>query len=412
MRRERCTTRPDPIPASLVGDSEVRLRREMSRVAGLLYASGGLLVLVALDDRADSPVGVALVAICAIVFGLGLWWVGERVPLPTWVHAFTSTLGIAVVSAVVLLGGEATAAPYGIFFVYVAAFSFYYQPVPWAVAEVVLASVCYAAALAALDVPGGRGLWVLVMGASITAGALIGRLGQRQRSRITAMAAYDVARATMLRIVSHDLRGPLGTIIGSADTLLHQVQTLSAKEIRDLARAQQRQARKLLELVDEVLAAERVQAGRLSLERHPTELRSLVEGVVDASGGARGRVQVTGGPLVAPVDPALLPRAIENLVANALRHAADQVRVDIVGDPVDGVRIRVSDDGAGIPDELLGSVFEPFVQGSQDGGTTGLGLYLARAIVHAHGGELSAANGNVNGNDRGAHFTITLPPTP
>lgn len=411
MARDRETPRPSPAPPSVLDDAEKRLRREMTRVAGALYASGGLLVLIALatrlGERVDSPVGVASVAISSIVIGIGLWLVGERVPLPASVHAITSASGTVVVSVIIVFGGEATAALFGIFYVYVGAFSFYYLPMSWAIGEVAIAGAGYAVALRAVDLPGALGVWTIIVGASITAGALIGRLGQRQRRRAASLAAYDVARATMLRIVSHDLRGPLATIIGSANTLLQRLPQLSPAAVSDLVRAQQRQAEKLLQLVEDVLATERVAAGSLRLDRDDTELRTLVDGVVGTFGEQSERVVVTGGPVMGEVDPPLLQRAIENLIGNALRHSGGRIRVDVADGDGDRIQITVSDRGDGIPEELLGSVFDPFVQSREDGGTAGLGLSLTRALVRAHGGDVTATNQS----EGGAAFTITLPGT-
>lgn len=408
MPRDRGKSQSTRPSSSLLDEVDQRLRREMTRVAGALYASGGVLVLaalMALGDRVGSQTGVALVAVASIVFGVGLFLVGERFPLPPPVHVLTSALGTAVVSVIVALGGEPTAALFGIFYVYVAAFSFYYLPMGWAVGEVALAGVGYAVALDVVDLSGAAGVWVLVMGASITAGALIGRLGQHQRSLAASLAAYDVARATMLQIVSHDLRAPLGTIVGAADTLLQRLPQLSPAAVEDLVRAQQRQAQMLLDLVDDVLATERVASGRLRLDPHEVELRTLVDNVVGTFGEDGERVSVTGGPVAVEADPTLLQRAIENLIGNALRHSDGRVQVDIVTDTGDGIEIHVSDHGTGIPDELLGSVFEPFVQSSEGGGTAGLGLSLTRALVRAHGGEVTATNRE----DGGARFTINLP---
>lgn len=399
------------MPRALVDEAEQRLRREMTRVAGTLYASGGLLVLLALVTRLggviDSPAGVATVAASAIVFGAGLWLVGERLAVPAPAHVVTSAAGTVVVSVIIVFGGEATAALFGIFYVYVAAFSFYYLPMSWALGEVAVAGVGYGIALGLVGLPGAVGVWVIMLGASITAGALIGRLGQQQRSRAASLAAYDAARATILRLVSHDLRGPLGTIVGSTTTLLERLEQLPQAAVRELVGAQQRQAEHLLQLVDDVLATERVAAGRLRLDRADTELRALVDDIVGNLGDEAERVVVTGGPVTAEVDPALLQRAIENLVANALRHSSGRIRVDLGDDDGGRIRITVSDGGDGIPEELLGSVFDAFVQHDEDGGTAGLGLSLTRALVRAHDGEVTAANQQ----EGGAEFTITLPPT-
>ena len=108
-------------------------------------------------------------------------------------------------------------------------------------------------------------------------------------------------------------------------------------------------------------------------------------------------------------DPDRIVQVIGNLVANALRHTPDGGRIVLSSDRVgERVRLSVTDSGPGIPPEDLPYIFDRFYRGDKartDNGASGLGLAIARSLVEAHGGQLTAANDPAGG----ARFTIALP---
>lgn len=120
----------------------------------------------------------------------------------------------------------------------------------------------------------------------------------------------------------------------------------------------------------------------------PTDLAALLRGCAAELDESGTRIIVESPERVVMLDPALLRRALDNLVQNALRHAPAGGQVRIVAELADGrLRIRVRDDGEGVPEALRGQLFEPFVSGHADG--TGLGLAIAREMAQTQGGSLA-----------------------
>lgn len=218
-----------------------------------------------------------------------------------------------------------------------------------------------------------------------------------------------------LAAVSHDLRTPLGAILGWTtllrgrpdDAALHR----RAVEIID------RQARTQLRLVDDLLDVTRIGADRLEVDRVPFELSTVVEAALDTlrpTADAR-RVELTlelpGDPIVVRGEAGRVEQVVWNLVANAIKFSPDGARVAVRLER-DGTlaRLTVDDRGRGIAADLLPRIFEPFQQDG-DGesrrlGGLGLGLTIASRIVAALGGTIRAHS---DGRDRGARFVVELP---
>jgi signal transduction histidine kinase len=178
--------------------------------------------------------------------------------------------------------------------------------------------------------------------------------------------------------------------------------------------------RRLVRLADDLLELARWEGGRLRVDVQDMDLDELVRGTLDEwAPEARRRgislqVRLPVGPLALQGDPIRLTQALGNLIENALKYAgaAGWVRVD-VGPPLFGsYELAVTDSGPGIPLEVLPRVFERYfrVEGRVGGGPggMGLGLAIARAIVLAHGGELTAESPRGGG----ARFVLRLPVPP
>jgi signal transduction histidine kinase len=234
--------------------------------------------------------------------------------------------------------------------------------------------------------------------------------GDGARDAAAVQRVYDEFLATL----SHELRGPLGVIIGWVDILrsdrLSAVERARALEIVD------RNARLQARLIEDLVEASRVAGDRVRLELGPVAAVELVLGVVEA---LRPLAAQQGIELVATADPAFtlrgdglrLGQVVHNVVGNALRYtpAGGRVTVSLTRDPQHATFV-VADTGQGIEPALLPRVFDRFRQGTRVkvGGTRGLGLglYIARHLVALHGGTIAAASA---GKDQGARFTITLP---
>jgi PAS domain S-box-containing protein len=225
----------------------------------------------------------------------------------------------------------------------------------------------------------------------------------------------DEMKNTFLTAVSHDLRTPLATILGNAITLEHADElALTDEERADMLRSLAAKARRLTELITDLLDMDRLSRGAFEPRLAPEELAGLIERVTrEADLPGRHRVELDLRPVVAMVDRSMIERVVENLLVNAAKHtpadAAIEVRLRSVGE---GAEIVVEDDGPGVPVELRDSLFQPFERGpsaNPHSPGVGLGLSLVARFAELHGGRAWVDDG-VSG---GAAFHVLLaPPEP
>src|SRR5262249_27440557 len=222
------------------------------------------------------------------------------------------------------------------------------------------------------------------------------------REMVSAKTATETERVrnTLLASVSHDFRTPLSSILGAATSLIDYGDKLDAAAKKDLLGQIKTEAEDLDEMVRNLLAITRIDAGALELRRDWVDLRETADRVVNVTRrhGARQRIDVRlpqDLPLV-QADATLIEQAIGNVVGNGVAHppAASHVVLDATV-ATDVVTLRVTDDGPGIPQDRISRIFEKFVKGEemrQADGTqgTGLGLAIARGIMEAHGGSIAA----------------------
>ena len=239
---------------------------------------------------------------------------------------------------------------------------------------------------------------------------------------ISAAQALEQLREGFVATVSHELRTPLALIRGYAETLLHL--ELEPDQHRAYIERIDEASGRLASLVDQVLDVTHLQADPLILDRSTTSFASLiarVRGDFAIAGGAE-RLVVDAAPDLPPieVDIARAGQILGNLIGNALKYAPDETPV-VVGAAVDGdwLVVTVDDEGVGVPAEDRSLVTEPFhrawnVRESRIPGT-GLGLFICRRLVEAHGGALALAD-RPDGR-AGTRVSFTLPlsrtkPTP
>ncbi len=214
---------------------------------------------------------------------------------------------------------------------------------------------------------------------------------EREREAASRLRALDEMKNTFLEAVSHDLRTPLTSILGSAITLEQSGLRLEHNEALDLVGRIASNARKLERLLSDLLNLDRLQRGIVTPQRRPTDVGALARLACAQTEllGDRG-VELQIEPAIVNVDAAKVERIVENLLVNAARHtpldAQLWVRVRPEGD---GVLIVVEDDGPGIPPEQRAAVFEPFRQlpGAADHSPgVGIGLSLVARFAELHGG--------------------------
>ena len=216
-------------------------------------------------------------------------------------------------------------------------------------------------------------------------------------------------RADFLRLVSHELRAPLASIKGSAGTVLEAAPAASRAEMIEFFRLIDGQANHMRGLVANLLDAGSIEAGTLTVAPEPTNVASLVDlaRTTFLSGGSRHPllVELPPGLPLAMADRERIVQVLNNLFANAARHAPEPSPIRVEAAP-DGthVAISVSDEGSGIPPEELPRLFRKARPGVRGG--TGLGLAISKGLVEAHGGRIRAESA---GPGLGARFTFTLP---
>jgi signal transduction histidine kinase len=216
---------------------------------------------------------------------------------------------------------------------------------------------------------------------------------RREREATQRLRALDEMKNTFLEAVSHDLRTPLTSILGSALTLEQTGHDLSRSDAADLVDRIAANARKLERLLGDLLDLDRLQRGIVTPQRRSTEIAELVRRSVADVDIPDGRsIDVEVEPATVAVDAAKVERIIENLVSNALRHTPSAAKVWVRAAARDGgLELVVEDDGPGIPDELREAIFEPFRQapGSSTAAHSpgvGIGLSLVRRFAELHGG--------------------------
>lgn len=216
---------------------------------------------------------------------------------------------------------------------------------------------------------------------------------------------------------SHELRSPLTSVQGFAELLMLEREKMSPKQVETVEIILDN-CRHLGRLLNDLLDIARADAGRLALQRQPTEVAPLVAEVVRTM---RAQTDSADQTLTERIEPGLPPIDVEpgrirqilvNLVTNAHEYSPERASVEVSAQRAGNeVEITVSDNGPGIPETQLAHIFERFVRGdaglTQRVGGTGLGLAISKSLVELHGGTIRAES-TVG---RGSAFSFRLPVT-
>jgi len=213
----------------------------------------------------------------------------------------------------------------------------------------------------------------------------------REREATQRLRALDEMKNTFLEAVSHDLRTPLTSILGSAVTLEQAGLDLPREDAVDLLQRIASNARKLERLLSDLLDLDRLQRGIITPQRRRTDVGALVREAVQEFEQLGGReVLFDSPPLPGDVDPPKVERIVENLLSNASRHTPNDGRIWArVERTDDGILLTVEDEGDGVPDDLKDAIFEPFRQAPGPAAASpgvGVGLSLVARFAELHGG--------------------------
>jgi signal transduction histidine kinase len=229
---------------------------------------------------------------------------------------------------------------------------------------------------------------------------------------ITEHLRVEEFRRDYIHTISHDLRTPLSVIDGYAQLLLQLQPPASAQSQRRSFEAIARAARRMNVMIQDLVDSAREEAGDIELDRAPVPLRAFLLSLLEQSGGAldtdRVRLETPPDLPYVDADAARLERILLNLLSNALKYSPADAPVVVAAAPHgDEIVISVADQGTGIDPEDVPRVFERYFRarsGRRSGGV-GLGLYIARTLVEAHGGRIWVDSEP----GVGSTFSFTLP---
>ncbi len=248
------------------------------------------------------------------------------------------------------------------------------------------------------------------------------RTEELQKAKEAAEEA-SVAKSAFLANISHELRTPMHAILSFSEFGLKKLGVVREEKIRHYFSTIKESGANLLELLNELLDMSKLDAGKMTYDMRLGDLLDAVEAVVLELRGLAQKKEQRVDVLPTTVDTTgvfddfRMKQVVRNLLSNAIKFTGKGKRIelrfgegqiDVGGRLADSLEVAVIDEGPGIPEEELQSIFDPFSQSRRTdtgAGGTGLGLPISREILKAHAGSLTVANRP----DGGAIFTFAIP---
>jgi signal transduction histidine kinase len=369
--------------------------------------------------RDRTPVYVLLSL--AFITGVGVYRFPWRRFHPNW-FLIIGVLATSMTSILIAYSGGRASIFYPIFFFIIVASGTYYSAVPLAIITVIVSvgSVSY---LVYQDPGGVDRLRSAFEIPTYFVTAFLCHLIYRHLEQSVARAAHAEAESAVAEMreqfvdeASHELRTPLTSLLVAGEFLARG--NLTPIQHDRYVGYVQASARRLKQLVDDLLTLARIERGRMQLERELVSLPDLISDAVQAVSppGDEDRFNVRIGSEIptVEVDRGRMREIFSNLLGNALKYSPEGSPIDVVCQNGAGrIVISVTDRGIGIPRQSLPHVFDRFYRAPNIRDLTasgsGLGLTITRELVEAHGGEIRAES---QGEGQGSTFTVTLPAGP
>ncbi|HYZ51129.1 MAG TPA: HAMP domain-containing sensor histidine kinase, partial [Nitrososphaeraceae archaeon] len=253
------------------------------------------------------------------------------------------------------------------------------------------------------------------------------RLKEREetiRIQYERLKESDMMKNEFINVAAHELRTPIQPILSLTEALRSQIKEPQQQELADVTI---RNAKRLKRLTDDILDVTRIESHSLSLNKEPFNLNDVITNVIEDTVANIAKksqhanlikLAYTPSDIFIEADKARITQVISNLLSNAIKFTEVKVNegngirgiININAEKVDDslVIISIKDNGTGIDHEILPKLFEKFASKSYQG--TGLGLFICKSIIQAHGGKIWGEN-NIDGDIEGATFTFSLPIT-
>jgi signal transduction histidine kinase len=230
---------------------------------------------------------------------------------------------------------------------------------------------------------------------------------------------HDRIQKEFINIAAHELRTPIQPILGLADVVRSKIKSEESKELGMLLDVIVRNAKRLQRLTEDILDVSRIESQTLKLNKQRIDLRILIMNIFEdlknevQSKSNKKKINLLYSSnekdaLVVDADKQRLTQVISNLLSNAAKSIEDKGEISISVERSDDISqhfvISVRDTGQGIDPEIMPRLFTKFATKSFEG--TGLGLYISKSIIEAHGGKIWAEN---NADEKGATFSFSLP---
>ncbi|MBR0411649.1 MAG: DUF4118 domain-containing protein [Eubacterium sp.] len=244
--------------------------------------------------------------------------------------------------------------------------------------------------------------------------ALENERNAREKEAAAILAENEQLRANLLRTISHDLRTPLTTISGNASNLLSNGSCFDEETRQQIYLDIYNDSMWLYDLVENLLYSTRIEEGRMVLHTSAELLSDIIEDAVNhfvrKTKDHRIIIDNKDELLLIRADAKLLEQVIINIIDNAIKYTPQGTEIHITTEKADDMaKIRIADNGSGIPDAEKDKIFDKFYHGANkiadNRRSIGLGLYLCKAIVEAHGGTIHV----IDNKPTGSVFRFTVP---